>query len=62
LHQRRRSHCHLPHSLLHSLTKLIARDKAVGVNQKQNICQHPSSFAAGKVWGRPSEVWSILCC
>jgi hypothetical protein len=28
-HQRRRNHRHLPSSLLHSLTKLIARDKAV---------------------------------
>jgi hypothetical protein len=27
--QRHRNHCHLPRSLLHSLTKLIARDKAV---------------------------------
>jgi hypothetical protein len=29
LHRRRRNHRHLPSSLLHSLTKLIARDKAV---------------------------------
>jgi hypothetical protein len=28
-HQRHRNHRHLPRSLLHSLTKLIARDKAV---------------------------------
>jgi hypothetical protein len=28
-HQHRRNHCHLPCSLPHSLTKLIARDKAV---------------------------------
>jgi hypothetical protein len=29
LQQRRRNHRHLPSSLLHSLTKLIARDKVV---------------------------------
>jgi hypothetical protein len=29
LHQRRRNHHHLPRIVLHSLTKLIARDKAV---------------------------------
>jgi hypothetical protein len=29
LHQRRRNHHHLPCSLLHGLTKLIARDKAM---------------------------------
>jgi hypothetical protein len=29
LHRRRRSHRHLPSSLLHNLAKLIARDKAV---------------------------------
>jgi hypothetical protein len=28
-HQRHRNHRHLPRSILHSLTKLIARDKAV---------------------------------
>jgi hypothetical protein len=28
-HQHHRNHHHLPHSLFHSLTKLIARDKAV---------------------------------
>jgi hypothetical protein len=30
-HQRHRNHRHLPRSLLHSLTKLIARDKAVSI-------------------------------
>jgi hypothetical protein len=28
-HQHHRNHLHRPHSLLHSLTKLIARDKAI---------------------------------
>jgi hypothetical protein len=30
-------------------------DKAIGVNQEKNICQHSSFFATGNVWRCPSE-------
>jgi hypothetical protein len=43
-HRHHRNHLHLPHSLLHSLTKLIARDKAVSIFW--NCTRKPSKESA----------------